>query len=199
MNKRLSARQFEILLLVAAVPFLVIPGYRLARYALFQHCPTCLSPAWVTIGELHPSVNTAHPAPKSTEATGQVIGRLQVPRLHMSVVVLNGDDDGTLALGPGRIPGTALIGTHGNAVIAGHRDMAFRALRHIRIGDHVEFTSATTYRYVVKKLSIVKPDDLSVLQSGSSAELTMITCYPFRYVGNAPERFIVQAELVSTK
>lgn len=115
----------------------------------------------------------------------------------MNVVVLDGDDDQTLAIAPGRIPGTARPGSPGNSVIAGHRDMAFRALRNIKVGDRVEFSDGVTYRYVVSKLSIVRPDDTSVLQNSSSSVLTMITCYPFRFMGNAPKRFIVQATLVT--
>jgi sortase A len=114
----------------------------------------------------------------------------------MSVLVVDGADEKSLALGAGRINGTAQIGEHGNAVIAGHRDMAFGALRDIRAGDEVRVAAGgTTYKYIVNRTRIVEPNDVSVLRSNGVAKLTLITCYPFSYVGDAPKRYVVEAEI----
>jgi sortase A len=115
--------------------------------------------------------------------------------LGLSVLVADGDDADTLRVAAGHVSGTALPGAKGNAVLAGHRDTAFRALRGIRRGDLVRFESGRTYEYVVECTRIVRPEDTDVLRASSDSRLTMITCYPFRYVGNAPKRFIVQAHL----
>jgi LPXTG-site transpeptidase (sortase) family protein len=97
-----------------------------------------------------------------------------------------------------RASGTAPIGSNGNTVIAGHRDLAFRALRNVQAGDivRVESAEAKSYSYRVEGMRIVNSDDVSVLASDGRPRLTMITCYPFYYVGSAPKRFIVEARLV---
>jgi len=97
----------------------------------------------------------------------------------------------------GHIPGTALPGNVGNVGLAGHRDTFFRALRNIQADDTIEMqTTAGTYRYVVKSTRIVTPRDVSVLQASGGETLTLVTCYPFYYVGSAPKRFIVHAALL---
>jgi sortase A len=113
--------------------------------------------------------------------------------------VLNGDDDKSLSLGAGLVTGTSMIGGNGNTVIAGHRDIAFRALRNIQAGDivRIESADAKTYAYRVERTRIVNPDDVSVLASDGQPRLTMITCYPFYYTGDAPKRYIVDARLVN--
>lgn len=94
------------------------------------------------------------------------------------------------------MPGTAAIGAPGNTVIAGHRDMAFRALRDVRIGDNIQIQAGKTYAYRVDQIRIVSPEDVSVLRDDGGAKLTMITCYPFNFVGDAPKRYVVQAEML---
>ena len=99
-----------------------------------------------------------------------------------------------LGVAIGHVPGTALPGQQANVGVAGHRDTLFRGLRDIKTNDLIEFeTLAGKYSYRVGSTEIVKPDDVSVLQAGSSPELTLVTCYPFNYVGSAPDRFIVKA------
>jgi len=133
----------------------------------------------------------APPAPSS------VIGRLQIPRLNIAVMVREGADESTLSRAVGHIPSTALPGNTGNVGLAGHRDTFFRALRNIRADDTIELeTTAGTYRYVVKSTRIVTPRDVSVLQASGGETLTLVTCYPFYYVGSAPKRFIVNATLM---
>jgi sortase A len=113
-------------------------------------------------------------------------------------MVREGADEGTLSRAVGHIPGTALPGNIGNVGLAGHRDTFFRALRNIRSDDTIEVqTTAGTYRYKVKSTRIVAPRDVSVLQASGGETLTLVTCYPFYYVGSAPKRFIVHAALLN--
>jgi sortase A len=125
---------------------------------------------------------------------GDPIGKLDIPRIGISVIVLHGVDDQTLILGAGHVPGTPRPGTEGNFVIAGHRDTFFRAMERIEAGDTVRFSTAhDTYEYVVESTEIVGPEHTYVMESHARAELTLITCYPFSFVGGAPERFVVRA------
>jgi sortase A len=121
---------------------------------------------------------------------------LRIPKLRLEVPVLNGTDELTLNRGVGRIPGTALIGQTGNIGIAGHRDGFFSGLKDIHSGDSIELLSANgTDVYIVDRTLVTGPDDLSVLESGAKPTLTLVTCYPFHYIGPAPRRFIVEASL----
>src|SRR5208282_3170876 len=123
-----------------------------------------------------------------------VIGRLDIPRLKLSVMVREGADEGTLRRAVGHIPGTAMPGKLGNVGLAGHRDTFFRALRSIREDDAIEFqTTHGTFHYIVKSTKVVSPRDVSVLAASGGENLTLVTCYPFYYVGSAPKRFIVRA------
>ena len=133
--------------------------------------------------------------PAETEiGTGSPIGLLEVPRLGLSVIVLEGTDDHTLQLGAGHIEHTALPGELGNLGIAGHRDTFFRPLKDIRQNDRITMTTpAGSFEYRVQCTQIVKPTDTRVLAPSSSLSLTLVTCYPFYFVGAAPERFIVRA------
>jgi len=133
----------------------------------------------------------------TTGTTGTVIGRLDVPRLNLSVVAREGVDERTLDLAVGHVPGTALPGDSGNAAFAAHRDTFFRPLRRVRDGDVVSVTTPRgTYRYLVTSTRVVGPDDVSVLDPTSESTLTLVTCYPFTYIGSAPYRFIVRGELL---
>ena len=146
----------------------------------------------------------APPAESAVEepepAAGDPLGRLEIPRLHLSAVVLEGDDDRTLKLGVGHVPGTALPDRPGNVALAAHRDSFFRPLRGIRASDAIEMTTAhRTYRYRVDSVSIVGPDDVAVLRDSGRPSLTLVTCYPFWWVGNAPKRFVVRASRVEAR
>ncbi|HEX3684532.1 MAG TPA: class D sortase [Bryobacteraceae bacterium] len=146
--------------------------------------------------------------PLDRPAEGSMLGRVEIGRLNLSAIVREGVDTKTLSTAVGHVPSTALPGQVGNFAIAAHRDTLFRALKDIKQDDLVTFQSASgTYSYKVVATKIVKPSDVSVLRSDGGgiipAEdatgrrlLTMITCYPFYYVGSAPKRFIVEAELV---
>ena len=137
------------------------------------------------------------PSPAPAPAAGVLLGRLDAPSVKLSTVVLEGSDDGTLSRGSGHIEDTPFPGQPGNVGIAGHRDTTFRALRRIKIGDALEFrTGDKLYRYRITKTSIVGPDDVYVLDPTPQPALTLVTCYPFEFVGHAPNRFIVRAELM---
>jgi LPXTG-site transpeptidase (sortase) family protein len=128
---------------------------------------------------------------------GDVIGELEIPRLRLSVMVFEGDDAGILDQGAGHIPETALTPGSGNIGIAAHRDTYFRPLRAIRANDVIALkTPAGTSRYAVTEAMIVRPSDVGVLARAPGRDLTLVTCYPFFYVGNAPERFIVHARKI---
>jgi sortase A len=131
---------------------------------------------------------------------GTVLGTLVAPTLEMSAPVLEGSDDGTLDRGAGHIEDTPFPGESGNIGIAGHRDTVFRPLEHAKAGDPLELkTAERTYHYTITKTLIVDPKDVYVLDPTESPTLTLVTCYPFRYVGHAPRRFIVQARLQEEK
>ena len=136
---------------------------------------------------------------QSTRApsAGMLICRLEAPSVKMSTAVLEGTDDATLKKGAGHIEETSLPGAGGNVGIAGHRDTVFRPLRHIKVGDPLDLTTADRlYRYRISKTHIVEPADVYVLDPTKTPTLTLVTCYPFDFIGNAPRRFIVRAELV---
>lgn len=126
---------------------------------------------------------------------GDVIGRLDVPRFGISVIVLQGIAENTLTVGAGHVPETPLPGAAGNIVIAAHRDTFFRKLDGIRPGDRIQVaTLRGPYEYIVDSTEVVDPDDIQVMESRGRSELTLITCYPFYLVGPAPKRFIVHAQ-----
>lgn len=119
---------------------------------------------------------------------------LRIPRLHLEVPVLDGTDDWTLNRGVGHIADTALPGADGNSGIAGHRDGFFRGLKDIKEGDDLVIeTLRDTERYRVERIWIVTPDEVSVLDPTPSRAVTLVTCYPFYFIGSAPQRFIVRA------
>jgi len=126
---------------------------------------------------------------------GDTVGKLEIPRIGISVMVLQGMEPDTLKLGAGHVPGTPLPGADGNVAIAAHRDTFFRKLEGILSGDRVQFTTQRgTFEYIVGSTEIVDPEDTQPMESRDQRELTLITCYPFFFVGAAPRRFIVHAE-----
>jgi LPXTG-site transpeptidase (sortase) family protein len=123
-----------------------------------------------------------------------LVGVLEIPRLNLSEMVASGDDDKTLKVAIGHLPDTPLPWATGNSVIAAHRDTHFRPLRDIRHGDLVRLkTRKGVLEYTVKDTMIVAPSDVWVMAPSDDRRLTLVTCYPFNYIGSAPQRFIVQA------
>jgi sortase A len=136
-------------------------------------------------------------APGAPEA-GALVGLLEVPALDISTPVLEGTDSAVLFRGAGHVVGTALPHTPGNVAIAAHRDLQFRKLERIALRDEIVLRSSQgVYRYEVDDIHVTTPDDLSVLDDRRQPTLTLITCYPFRWVGPAPERFIVRGRLIT--
>ncbi len=125
-------------------------------------------------------------------------GRIAIPRLKLSAMVLHGVDNRTLRRAVGHIPGTAAPGQPGNVGLAAHRDTFFRALRNVRRNDLIRIESLDgVYQYQVDSIQIVAPDRVDVLEASSEPTLTLVTCYPFDFVGRAPERFIVRARQIT--
>jgi sortase A len=125
---------------------------------------------------------------------GEPIGRIEIPRLHLSVMVLEGTTQKILQVAAGHIDGTALPGTTGNVGIAAHRDTFFRPLREVRPQDGIVVTTSYgTFRYVVEAVEVADPGDVQALHRTAEPQLTLVTCYPFTYVGSAPKRFVVHA------
>lgn len=123
-----------------------------------------------------------------------VVGRLVIPRLDLSVIVREGVDSRTLRIAAGHLPNSALPGEVGNFVVAGHRDTVFLALKDIRAGDEIRIASRTgLVSYTVRTIAVVDPDEVRFLQPTARPTCTLVTCYPFSYLGPAPRRFIVQA------
>jgi sortase A len=129
-----------------------------------------------------------------------MIGKLEIQRLGISVIVLQGVDDRTLRIAAGHVPHTALPGQEGNVGIAGHRDTFFRPLRNVHPDDIITLTTTQgLYRYRVQSISIVQPDRIDVLNPTPVPTLTLVTCYPFYYVGAAPLRYIVRAREIDSE
>jgi len=183
---------------------------------LLSYCGFVLIDAWVfqkaERGQLERLVAGRQPANGGTlpsgssdslknspvAATAGLIGRIEIPSLGLSAIVMEGTGASTLRRAVGHISGTALPGQPGNVGISGHRDTFFRPLRNIRQHDIVTLTTLIgEYRYRVVSTRIVRPNDVAVLDPGESQILTLVTCYPFYFVGPAPRRFIVRAERVA--
>ena len=131
-------------------------------------------------------------------AHGDVVGRLVIPRIHLRAMVREGTDEDTLDVALGHIKGTALPGETGNVGVAGHRDTLFRHLGEVGRDDVIQLQSlSATYVYRVDGIAIVKPEAVGVLAAGGRPQITLVTCYPFRYVGPAPKRYILKAHLES--
>ena len=133
-------------------------------------------------------------------ATGSWVARLDAPSVHLSATVLEGSDDGTLRHGAGHIEDTPFPATRATSASRGHRDTTFRPVRHLHVGDPLVITTADhIYRYRITKTTIVNPNDVYVLDDAGHPTLTLVTCYPFEFIGHAPRRFIVSADLIGTE
>jgi len=187
-------------LLVGGAAILVLYSYgALHTYSAQTHAREWLSKALANppapeLRQADPPVAVVGPAARY----GAALGELSVPRLHLSVMVFEGADGSTLKIGAGHIPGTALPPAEGNIGIAAHRDSFFRPLRHIRRSDLITLkTPAGARRFVVTEIEIVTPTSVNVLARAPGRDLTLVTCYPFWYIGHAPQRFIVHAKKIA--
>jgi len=199
----------RLVLLCAGVGLLSTAGYILIRSHVFQiyegrafdylssnpnRGPLChdlaVRPSAAQPSSIGPSIRPPF--------IGEPVARMEIPGVGLSTLVMEGDDASTLRLSAGHIPGTALPGTEGNIAIAGHRDTVFRCLRSLRKNELITLdTPEARYTYRVETLSVVNPSQTSVLAPTHSNTLTLVTCYPFYFIGPAPQRFIVTARQIS--
>jgi sortase A len=136
-------------------------------------------------------------SPAVAVSEGSPLGRIEISSVGLTAMVLEGADEGTLRRAVGHIRGTPLPGQQGNVALAGHRDTFFRGLRKIRVNDEITLTTLSgSYRYRVDSTKVVKPEETEVLKDDGDDILTLVTCYPFNFVGSAPSRFIVRAHRV---
>lgn len=202
LTKKELSRTAEFLLWSVAAVCLGIALYNSIRSARAQSDALVVVNSWkgiqpVTLDQTlwSPQRVVAHKA--AILATGQMepIAAIRIAALNLEVAVFNGTSEKALDSGAGRVIGTAQIGTEGNVGIAAHRDGYFRSLKDIAVGHEIVVEHPLGKDiYRVTSLQIVDPNDVSVLEQQGSPELTLITCYPFYFVGDAPQRFIVKAE-----
>ena len=179
--------------------YLYRTAYQIYEGWRFDHEPAETAPAPapeekpLTLPAVLPDPDRGSPPSSIPEKTG-IVGRISIPRLHISAIVEEGVDAETLARAVGHIPGTALPGQDGNIGIAGHRDTFFQKLKDLQPNDKIDLTTHSgRYHYTVESLTVVEPDNVSVLEPTGGQTLTIVTCFPFHYIGNAPRRFIVHA------
>jgi sortase A len=200
-------RSCRYLFLAVGLLALGYVGYALVDARLYQAYQTwrferALKSAKPAIGSVEPLQPPPLPAPAEADRAsveravpkGSSLGQIEISSIGLTAMIEEGDDRRTLRRAVGHLPGTALPGQQGNVVIAGHRDTFFRPLRNIHKGDEITLTTLDgSYRYRVDFTEVVEPQDTEVLDSSAGAILTLVTCYPFYFVGPAPKRFIVRA------
>jgi sortase A len=172
--------------------------------AMLGYCAFILADTWIYQRNASLTLDRAHlrpPAPPGpgARAMGGLVGRIEIQRLGLSVIVAEGTNDATLRRAAGHIENTALPGRPGNVGIAGHRDTLFRPLQNVRQDDVIVLTTLQgAYRYRVVSLKIVPPSDVAVLNPDGNEILTLVTCHPFNFIGPAPNRFIVRAKRIAS-
>ncbi|MGE5233367.1 MAG: class D sortase [Acidobacteriota bacterium] len=175
--------------LAAAQWYQHVEGRRLERWLAQPAAPTAL---------VDPAFHAR--LARAASARHEPVGRLRIPRLGLSAVVAEGADEAILARAVGHLPRTAFPGERGNTVLAAHRDSFFRHLARLRRGDLIEIDTADgRFRYRVQGSSVVGPDHVEVSAATRDATLTLITCYPFEFIGPAPLRFVVRASLLPSR
>ena len=141
-----------------------------------------------------PAIRTRAESFGKTAGESSPLGQIEIGAIGLTAMIVEGTEDATLRLGVGHITGTALPGQVGNVAIAGHRDTFFRPLRNIHKDDEITLTTLNgSYRYLVDSTKVVGPEEIGVLYNSHEAILTLVTCYPFNFIGSAPQRFIVRA------
>jgi len=205
MTSRLRFRWLQTGLLVLAFVFLGLWSWSHLESRGFQSAESRRLEAALRDAEsdprsASPAAFVVLPAPepsKHAKEPGGVLGRIEIPRLHITAIVAEGSDVKTLERAVGHITSTALPGSPGNSALAGHRDTFFRGLGGVRVDDVIRIvTLERTYTYRVEWSLVVEPRRVDVLDSTATRSLTLITCYPFAFVGHAPQRFVVRATQV---
>ncbi len=202
MTRPAARRVLELSLAAAGILFLSISLGSLGQGWLFQHFPRLFTTT-SSLTDSPPNVESrknsstiaALRKPTRRKGATEILGRFEIPSLHVSTLVVEGDGEKSLRLGVGHVPGTALAGASGNTVLAAHRDTFFRCLRNVKVGDEVDFSvDGKPNRYKIVAKRVVQPDDLSVMTRTDAPRLTLITCYPFVFIGSAPQRMVIEAE-----
>ena len=180
--------------------------FQAAQSGQFQKQLNGLNPSIGADAHLHPlslppdaaAADGAGPDSLGTAGPGNSpLGRIEISAIGLVAMIQEGTDARTLRRGLGHIPGTPLPGQQGNVAITGHRDTFFRPLRNIHKEDEITLTTLNgSYRYRVDLIQVVEPGDIEVLADSDNAILTLVTCYPFYFVGPAPKRFIVRAHMI---
>lgn len=184
-------------LVVVGLACLAWSGFAAFQRYRYQHAERAHLTAERTETAPGPPVSSAPsaPMPASDPSTPASIGILDIPRLHFSQVVAEGDAETTLKIAIGHLPDTPMPWDMGNSALAGHRNALFEPLRDIKVGDDMRLTTPRgDFAYRVRATMIVNPDDLWILTPTRDRTLTLVTCYPFTYVGHAPQRFVVSAD-----
>jgi sortase A len=206
LNRRISASARTHSILRWTRNFFLVVGVLILGYCGFVLLDAKIYEAYETrhfqqeIKDLKPAITSEDRFQKASyhPSTGKALGEIELMRTGVTAMILEGTDDRTLRRAVGHIPGTALPGQPGNVAIAGHRDTFFRALRNVRQDDEITLmTLGGSYRYRVDSISVVGPEDTQVLDNSGGDILTLVTCYPFYFVGPAPRRFIVRAQRTS--
>jgi sortase A len=180
-------------ILDGACYFFLATGILALGYAGFGFADSHLYQA-VAIRKFEDAVRP--PQPRSL-AEGDMLGEIQVPRLRLNAIVVQGDSSASLRRAVGHLSKSALPGEWGNVALAGHRDTFFRPLSDIRLGDEIRFkTRERSFEYRVESIEVVAPTEVRVLKSLTGHDLTLLTCYPIRYLGPAPKRLVVRAREV---
>jgi LPXTG-site transpeptidase (sortase) family protein len=164
-------------------------------YLDWQFAKTLQPPILLAAGI--PPSEAAHKPAKAKPAEGQPLARLEIPAIHLSAMVSEGVQTSTLRRSIGHIPGTALPGEKGNVGLSAHRDTFFRHLGRLQKGDRLTLkTTGVSFDYIVESTGVINPDESGVLRNIGRPTLTLVTCFPFYYVGPAPKRFIVHASML---
>lgn len=192
-------RGLEILLVVAGLSLL---GVGFAATVQRWNYQARQEQAMTNLTSSAPGPAASHassgPATPWSSEDALALGRITIPRIGVKAMVRQGDEDATLNVAVGHLLGSGEPGERGNIVLAGHRDTFFRELRKIRVDDLILLeVPPHTYRYRVAATQVVAPDAIGVLAPTPTEVLTLVTCYPFGYIGNAPKRFIVRADRIN--
>lgn len=203
-SNRWRRRLGALLILVGASLLLVVGHQRLTRWSAQREARSALRLAPTEDGGDHAAPppddgsNANELRPRRPEP-GSVVGRIRIASAGVDVVALEGIGDDILRQAAGHFPGTALPGARGNSSFAAHRDSFFRGLRDVGVGDAIELeTPGGIFTYRVSETRVVEPQAVEVVAPRGRDELTLITCFPFDYVGPAPRRFVVHADLVGS-
>ncbi|MBD8071180.1 class D sortase [Bacillus sp. PS06] len=208
-TKRFLLLFFSIVLIAGGTWFTGTNGYKFLKgYFLYKTnsvaaqpmpTPAIEKPTPVVTKKLPANANVSSLYEK-TPQIGEVIGDLYIPKIDATLPIYHGTDEDELEKGVGHYKGSVLPGENDNTVLAGHRDTVFRRLGEVGVGDTlVVTTSAGTFKYKVRKVRIVDSDDRTVIVPKPKATLTVSTCYPFDFIGDAPERYVLVADLIGDK